>query len=102
MSGPLFGLALATSALWMSSGPAAEPQRSVAQLIAELDSDRFELRHTATRALILRGEEAIEAVAEAALSGSPETAVRAVAILEHIYTRADADNNVAALDRAGA
>lgn len=93
----LTALFLSTSqfALWASDDRAAEAatEDAIAKLIAELDDNEFSTRERATRELIQAGERAVKPVAAAAQSGSLETTVRAVNILQAIY-KSDADKAV--------
>jgi hypothetical protein len=80
----LTALFLSTSlfALSAADNHAAE---AIAKLIAELDDNDFSNRERATRELIQVGEPAVKPLAEAAQSGSLETTIRSINILQAIY-----------------
>jgi len=103
----LFAVGLAAGLL--TGGPvAAAPDRSqpiavgkpIAWLVRQLDSSDYRVRQTATRQLVQAGGAAIGPVAHAALEGSLEVALRAVAILRAIYTTAKDDATVDAAESA--
>ena len=89
----------AVLSVWLSAAGAiaAAPQTpetteatdQIAKLIAELDSDRYAVRRDATRQLEKAGQAAIEALRDAAQTGSSEVGVRAVTILRAIYLSGD-------------
>lgn len=69
----------------------AEARVPVAQLVRDLESPEFAVRRRATQALIEYGDDAIPALAKAAKTAGPETAARAVIVLERLYSDLQAD-----------
>ncbi len=60
--------------------------KPVVQLVAELDAPRFAVREAAMRALMRMGKPAVKPLAKAAEGDSLEVTVRAIAILQYIYS----------------
>lgn len=82
---------------------AAAPGEKVARWIADLDSDRYEVRERASRELLENGHTAIEQLAETADGPSPEAAARAIAVLEELSTQEqDPELQVDVLERLAA
>ena len=76
---------------------ADEPtQQEIVALIAQLDSDEFEIREKAGPALVALGRPAIAAVGKAALEGSSETRFRAVTVLSALARDTDEETAEAA------
>ena len=61
---------------------AAETQKTVARLIADLDSDKYAVRLQASRKLSRMGQPVVDPLAKAAEQGSLEVAIRAISLLE--------------------
>lgn len=64
---------------------------AIISLIANLDSDQFDLRDAATRQLILLGPPAVECLKKAAMEGSAEVTWRAVFAIGEIAVAGDFD-----------
>lgn len=71
----------------------------IAQLVRQLDDDSYEVREQATQQLVELGRPAVEALADSALSDSPEAAWRATVALEQIGIAGD-EQTVADVCRA--
>ncbi len=63
--------------------PSSERQREVAQLVQDLGDDRWAVRESATKRLVLIGDEAREALEQALSSSDAEVRFRAAAALEN-------------------
>jgi hypothetical protein len=74
-----------------SPEPSPPSREQIAGLVADLDSDRYETREAATRALVEAGAAAVKPLGEAAAAGSLELGVRAVRVLERLYTSEDTE-----------
>ena len=88
-----FPAVLVTAEEWepaVAEIPVAVPDRAeVAGLITHLDSADYRLRREASRRLAVAGAAAVEPLVHAARNGSLEAKIRAVAVLEEMYTTAD-------------
>jgi hypothetical protein len=67
----------------------APSETAIAALISELDNEQYEVREAATRKLVDAGGPAVRPLAEAAATGSLEMGVRAIRVLETLYTSGD-------------
>jgi len=65
-----------------------ETPKTVARLIADLDSGKYAVRRQASRQLLEMGQPVVAPLAKAAKQGSLEVAVRALAVLE-VYFRSE-------------
>lgn len=88
-----FVMAMSLSAAAFPQGPPppALPQtplqqEKLLQLVADLNSDDFSVRRSATRSLKQSGREAIPQLARAAAQGNLEVTTRTIDILESLYT----------------
>jgi len=81
------------------SGP-VDVGKPIARLVRQLDSRDYRTRQAATWQLIQSGGAAVRPVGRAAMEGSLEVALRAVAILRAIYTTAKDDATVDAAESA--
>ncbi|MFP6668910.1 MAG: hypothetical protein VB876_16480 [Pirellulales bacterium] len=72
----------------------AEPQQ-IAELIKQLNDDRFAARQDATRKLTQLGKDAIEPLAEAAQGDELEVTTRAFSIFEKLINQGDAKTSAA-------
>ena len=83
-------LSLAAAACAEETEPSSDKKppssEEIAALIADLDSDSYQTREAATRSLIEIGGPAVKPLSEAAATGSLEVGVRAVRVLEALYT----------------
>lgn len=70
--------------------------------IADLDSERYEVRERATRHLARHGQEALAELAAAADGPRPEVAARAILVLEAFANEDDDGLKLAALERLSA
>lgn len=71
----------------------------IVQWVDELDSDLFDTRERAQRSLIQAGNEALEAVAEAARRGSLESSTRAINVMLAWAESEDNDLVISALEK---
>jgi hypothetical protein len=78
----------------------AKVTASIADLIADLDSDRFTARKKATRALIDSGGKAVVPLTAAAEVGSLEVRIRVIRILQELYTGTQKDTTIDAAELA--
>lgn len=88
-------------AIWACLLPAAEaapPDPMIPQLTADLESDDYETRESATRRLSLLGRPAIPAVERAIEEGSLESTARGLSILEQGLLKGDPETIQAALE----
>jgi hypothetical protein len=76
-----------------------EPTAEVAELIRQLDDDRFAVREAAQYKLVAQGEAALGAVGAAAGGGSLESSTRAVGILLQWAQSPDAAMSLGALEQ---
>jgi PDZ domain len=74
-----------------ASRPGKAAGKTIATLVSELGHERYAVRQQATVELSKRGVKAIAALTVAARNSDPETAARAVQVLEMIYTDLQAD-----------
>jgi hypothetical protein len=80
------------------TAPAVDPAK-LAQWVHELDSDRFAIREAAQVHLLATGVGALDAVGDAASTGSLESSTRAVGILLTWARSTDSDLSLGALER---
>jgi hypothetical protein len=97
------------AALAAGAGPAAaqnqEPQsapRPIEEWIADLDSDRYEVREMATRHLMEHGRDAIDELAATADGERAEASARAIAVLEELSNTDEIELKLAVLERLSA
>jgi hypothetical protein len=95
--------AVAAAPAWSAdraNGKPAEVSASIADLIADLDSDEYAARKKATRALIQSGNKAVTQLTTAAEDGSLEVRIRVIRILRELYTGAQEDTTIDAAELA--
>jgi hypothetical protein len=80
----MLGICLICWGVSVTTLAASPSPAELARLVDELDSDRYATREEAGRQLLAAGDAAIDLLATAVATGSPETAWRASAILEQI------------------
>jgi hypothetical protein len=90
---------------WSADGDRADGDRadvtpSIADLIADLDSDEFAARKTATRKLIDVGGKAVARLTVAAQGGTLEVRIRVIHILQELYAGAQKDTTIDAAELA--
>ncbi len=85
----LFATAAAPDAIAESTQSEVLSDARIAELVGQLDDDSYAVREQATRRLVESGRAAIESLADAALSNSPESAWRATVALEQIGIAGD-------------
>ncbi|GAB4145298.1 MAG: hypothetical protein Tsb009_17400 [Planctomycetaceae bacterium] len=70
----------------VKDGRSSKPNQSVAELIEQLNHKSYKQRRLAEKKLFQRGNESVSHLIAAVNSGTPEISVRALGILEQIYT----------------
>ena len=83
-----------------SNDAPAEASISIANLIADLDSDKYAARKKATRALIDSGSKAVFLLTTAAEEGPLEVRIRVIRILRELYTGSQKDTTIDAAELA--
>ncbi len=80
-----------------AEGPGDPESTSIAQLIIDLDADRYSIREAASQQLLARGKAAISQLVSAAEGQNVEVAARAAGALEDLWNNGDPEDSLAAL-----
>jgi hypothetical protein len=96
----IFLFAIATAPPVSADGDGGNSAPSIANLIADLDSDEYAARKKATRALIDFGSKAVFPLTTAAEDGSLEVRIRVIRILRELYTGSQKDTTIDAAELA--